>query len=251
MSEQKTGKLDIGSQADDFIKYFMREKTHVSFFYDAEELRFEIQSEDVVHVEKREVTMSILGTLISKSYNMVEATFTVTPRKEDITKSCVEYTFEFDEKINNCTEETEIVESLLTYILISDGNNTNGDDFRYNSFVAGYPATECFKRYLNEFRDDDDVSLVEVNSRPKRIFTVAFNDAPNLVVHMDDEDESLFQSIEVTITITPMKDDNRRSHVNWTIKVQKSEDREGVSRLFLETADHIRETIILAIKTLE
>ena len=115
-----------------------------------EDLKFEILSADIA---SRTVTVTILGTLISKSYNMVKATFTVAPREEDITKSCLEYTFEFNE-INNYIGITVIVESLLTYILISDGNNINGDNFKYNSFDAGYPAEECFKRYVNEFSDD-------------------------------------------------------------------------------------------------
>ena len=118
-----------------------------------EELRFEIVSDD--DVAKRTVTISILGTLISEGYKTVKARITVTPREEDITKSCLEYTFEFD-KIKNHIRKTEIVESLLTYIDISDTNNNRSDDnFKYNSFDAGYPAEEYFKRKVKAFKEDD------------------------------------------------------------------------------------------------
>ncbi|CAF2277623.1 BnaA04g13380D [Brassica napus] len=245
MLTHKSGKLEIQSPADEFIKYFIRKKSHVSFFYAAEDLRFEILSEDVA---SRTVTVTILGTLISKSYKMVTATFTVAPREEDITKSCLEYTFEFDD-INNYIGKTVIVESLLTYILISDGNNIKGDNFKYNSFDAGYPAEECFKRYVNEFSDDDDVRM-ENAKKQKRIFTVSFRNAPNLADDMYDDDESIFQMMEVTVTITPKKGDNNRSCVKWTIKVEKVDDNKEESGIFLITADHIRETIMFAIKTL-
>ncbi|CAN7017701.1 unnamed protein product [Brassica oleracea var. botrytis] len=245
MLTHKSGKLEIQSPADEFIKYFIRKKSHVSFFYAAEDLKFEILSADIA---SRTVTVTILGTLISKSYKMVKATFTVAPREEDITKSCLEYTFEFNE-INNYIGITVIVESLLTYILISDGNNINGDNFKYNSFDAGYPAEECFKRYVNEFSDDDDVRMENANNQ-KRIFTVSFRNAPNLADDMYDDDESIFQMMEVTVTITPKKGDNNRSCVKWTIKVEKVDDNEEESGVFLITADHIRETIMFAIKTL-
>ncbi|KAH0850372.1 hypothetical protein HID58_095586 [Brassica napus] len=220
MLTHKSGKLEIQSPADEFIKYFIR-KNHVSFFYAAEDLRFEILSEDVA---SRTVTVTILGTLISKSYKMVTATFTVAPREEDITKSCLEYTFEFDD-INNYIGKTVIVESLLTYILISDGNNIKGDNFKYNSFDAGYPAEECFKRYVNEFSDDDDVRM-ENAKKQKRIFTVSFRNAPNLADDMYDDDE-------ITVTITPKKGDNNRSCVKWTIKVEKVDDNKEESGIFL------------------
>ncbi|KAG2286451.1 hypothetical protein Bca4012_032989 [Brassica carinata] len=234
MLTHKSGKLEIQSPADEFIKYFIRKKSHVSFFYAAEDLKFEILSADIA---SRTVTVTILGTLISKSYKMVKATFTVAPREEDITKSCLEYTFEFNE-INNYIGITVIVESLLTYILISDGNNINGDNFKYNSFDAGYPAEECFKRYVNEFSDDEKDIYGE------------FRNAPNLADDMYDDDESIFQMMEVTVTITPKKGDNNRSCVKWTIKVEKVDDNEEESGVFLITADHIRETIMFAIKTL-
>ncbi|CAH8337112.1 unnamed protein product [Eruca vesicaria subsp. sativa] len=226
MLTHKSGKCYLGSQADDFIKYFIKKKTHVSFFYDAEELRFEIQSEDVVHVEKREVTMSILGTLISKGYKTVRVRFTVTPRKEDITKSCLEYTFEFDKKINkenNYSGKTKIVESLLTYIVISDSNNRRSDDnFEYNSIYVGYPAEECFKRYVKAFEENVDVNVEDVKSKNRK-FTMSFNDAPNLRDPYSG-DVGVFERVEVTITITPKKHDNISSRVEWTMKVDKVDD---------------------------
>ncbi|KAL0670284.1 hypothetical protein Bca4012_032988 [Brassica carinata] len=194
MLTHKSGKRYLVSPAEEFIKYFIRKKSHVSFFYAAEELRFEIVSDD--DVAKRTVTMSILGTLISEGYKTVKARITVTPREEDITKSCLEYTFEFD-KIKNHVRKTEIVESLLTYINISDTNNNRSDDnFKYNSFDAGYPAEEYFKRKVKAFKeDDDDVTVGDVNRKNKR-FTVSFISAPFLSDSY--EDGSIFQSMEVT-----------------------------------------------------
>ncbi|CAF1860848.1 unnamed protein product [Brassica napus] len=242
MLTHKSGKRYLVSPAEEFIKYFIRKKSHVSFFYAAEELRFEIVSDD--DVAKRTVTMSILGTLISEGYKTVKARITVTPREEDITKSCLEYTFEFD-KIKNHIRKTEIVESLLTYIDISDTNNNRSDDnFKYNSFDAGYPAEEYFKRKVKAFKeDDDDVTVGGVNRKNKR-FTVSFISAPFLSDSY--EDGSIFQSMEVTITITPKKDDNSRSRVKWTIKVEKFDYSKEQADFFLIAADHIRETIMAA-----
>ena len=70
---------------------------------------------------------------------------------------------------------------------------------------------------------------MENANKQKRIFTVSFRNAPNLADDMYDDDESIFQMMEVTVTITPKKGDNNRSCVKWTIKVEKVNDNEEES----------------------
>ncbi|CAF2277583.1 unnamed protein product [Brassica rapa subsp. narinosa] len=53
-------------------------------------------------------------------------------------------------------------------------------------------------------------------------------------------------SVSVTITITPKKEDNSRSRVKWTIKVEKFDYSKEQADFFLIAADHIRETIMAA-----
>lgn len=74
----------------------------------------------------------------------------------DITRtrtcSCLAYTFEF-EKINHNSSDTKIVESLLTYIRIKD--SCYRKEIKLNSFLVRCPAQECFKEFVNAFKDAD------------------------------------------------------------------------------------------------
>ncbi|KAG2318751.1 hypothetical protein Bca4012_055060 [Brassica carinata] len=221
---KSSGKLDLESPAVEFIEHLTRKNNHVSFFFAAVDLRFQVEQKDS---ETRAVTMSILGNLISKSYKTVEATFTVAPG-DDMTASCLAYTFEF-ERISNNIEDKKIVESLLTYIRLSDVSYKR--KFKHNSIDAGYPAEECFKDFVKAFEDDDEVELGGVDWQ-KRTFTMSFISAPSMMEN--------FETIKVTITVIPKKEGSR---VKWSIEVEKIDDDTQEPDSFLFIACSIRETI--------
>ncbi|WZZ10715.1 hypothetical protein YC2023_096636 [Brassica napus] len=129
---KSSGKLDLESPAVEFIEHLTRKKNHVSFFFAAVDLRFEVEPKDS---ETRAVTISIHGNL-TESYKTAKATFTVAP-VDDLTASCLAYTFEF-EKISQNIEDKKIVESLLTYISLSDVSYKR--KFKHNSIDTGAPS---------------------------------------------------------------------------------------------------------------
>ncbi|KAG2257402.1 hypothetical protein Bca52824_076696 [Brassica carinata] len=220
---KSSGKLDLESPAVEFIEHLTRKKNHVSFFFAAVDLRFEVEPKDS---ETRAVTMSIHGNL-TESYKTIKATFTVAPG-EDMAASCLAYTFEF-EKISHNIEDKKIVESLLTYISLSDVSYKR--KFKHNSIDTGYPAEKYFKDFVNAFENDDEVEMGGVDWQ-KRTFTVSFISAPSMMEN--------FETIKVTITIIPKKEGSR---VKWSIEVENIDDDTQEPDSFLFIACSIRETI--------
>ncbi|CAH8383022.1 unnamed protein product [Eruca vesicaria subsp. sativa] len=205
------------SPAVEFIEHLTKKKKHVSLFFAAVDLRFEVEPKD-----SKTMTVNILGNLISGSYETVTATFTV---GEDTTASCLTYTFEF-EKIRDNVNDAKIVESLVTYIYLSDVTYIR--KVKYNSIDAGYPAEECFKVFVNAFKDDHEVEMGDVDWQ-KRTFAINF---PFLMEN--------FKRTEVTITVIPK---NKDSRVKWTIKVEKIDEKTEEPYSFFSVACSIREII--------
>ncbi|CAH8378728.1 unnamed protein product [Eruca vesicaria subsp. sativa] len=216
---KSTGKLELESSAVEFIEHLTRKKNHVSLFYAAVDLRFQVEPKDS---ETRIVTVNILGNLISGTYKTVTATFTV---GEDMTASCLTYTFEF-EKIRYNIEDAKIVESLLTYIRFSDVNYNR--KVKHNSIDTGYPAEECFEDFVNVFKDDHEVEMSGVDWQ-KRTFTIS---VPSMMEN--------FKTVKVTITVIPK---NKGSRVKWTIEVEKNDQVTQEPDSFLFLAFSIRENI--------
>ncbi|CAH8383016.1 unnamed protein product [Eruca vesicaria subsp. sativa] len=208
-------KLDLQSPAVEFIEHLTRKKNHVSLFFAAVDLRFEVELKD-----SQTMTVNILGNLISGSYKTVTATFTV---GEDTTASCLTYTFEF-EKIKYNVNDAKIVESLVTYIYLSDV--TYKTKVKHNSIdAAGYPPEECFKDFVNAFEVDDEVKMGGVDWQ-KKTFTIS---VPSMMEN--------FETIKVTITVIPK---NQGSRVKWTIEVEKIEDYTEEPDYFLFVVCSIR-----------
>ncbi|CAF2255132.1 unnamed protein product [Brassica rapa] len=220
---KSSGKLDLESPAVEFIEHLTRKKNHVSFFFAAVDLRFEVEPKDS---ETRAVTISIHGNL-TESYKTAKATFTVAP-VDDLTASCLAYTFEF-EKISQNIEDKKIVESLLTYISLSDVSYKR--KFKHNSIDTGYPAEKYFKDFVNAFENDGGYDLGGVDWQ-KRTFTMSFISAPSMMEN--------FETIKVTITIIQKKEGSR---VKWSIEVEKIDDDTQEPDSFLFIACSIRETI--------
>ncbi|CAH8383007.1 unnamed protein product [Eruca vesicaria subsp. sativa] len=223
--------VNLLSPAVEFIQHLTRKKNHVSLFFAAVDLRFEVEPKD-----SKTMTVNILGNLISGSYKTVTATFTVGEGMtktnnntftvgEGVTASCLTYTFEF-EKIRNNIEDAKIVESLVTYIRLSDISYVR--KVKYNSIDAGYPAEECFKVFVNAFKDDHEVEMGGVDGQ-RRTFAINF---PSMMEN--------FKTTEVTITVIPK---NKDSRVKWTIKVEKIDEKTEEPYSFLSIACSIRETI--------
>ncbi|CAH8352932.1 unnamed protein product [Eruca vesicaria subsp. sativa] len=208
--------VDLLSSAVEFIEHLTKKKKHVSLFFAAVDLRFEVEPKD-----SKTITVNILGNLISGSYKTVTATFTV---GEGYTASCLTYTFEF-EKIRDNVNDVKIVESLVTYILLSDISYIR--KVKYNSIDAGYPPEECFKDFVNAF---------EMRWRcmggvdwQKKTFTINF---PSMMEN--------FKRTEVTITVIPK---NKGSRVKWTIKVEKIDEKTEEPYSLFSVTCPIREII--------
>lgn len=71
--------------------------------------------------EKRTVTLSMSGNLVSDSYKKFKATITVTPKAYEADGSRVLWTVEFEKIRHDVEDPVWIIDSLINYLKEIDG----------------------------------------------------------------------------------------------------------------------------------
>ncbi|RID53577.1 hypothetical protein BRARA_G00961 [Brassica rapa] len=95
-----SGEFDIKSPADKFFTSFA----------------------DDITKEKRTVTLSLSGNLVSDSYKTFKATITVTPAEDEGNGSRVVWTVEFEKIRHDIEDPMWIIDILINYLKETDEN---------------------------------------------------------------------------------------------------------------------------------
>ncbi|CAH2033762.1 unnamed protein product [Thlaspi arvense] len=116
---ESCGKFDIKSPAEKFF---------ISFTDDINSTFDIISKEKItesVGWEKKTVTLSLSGNLVSDSYDMFKATITVTPREDDADGGHVLWTVEFEKTRHDVEDPVWIIDILISYLKETDENLSN------------------------------------------------------------------------------------------------------------------------------
>ncbi|CAF1976975.1 hypothetical protein HID58_075560 [Brassica napus] len=102
-----SGEFDIKSPADKFFTSF------------ADDISSTFR---IISKEKRTVTLSLSGNLVSDSYKRFKATITVTPAEDEDNGSRVVWTVEFEKIRHDIEDPMWIIDILINYLKETDEN---------------------------------------------------------------------------------------------------------------------------------